>query len=175
VGKSTLLEAVAKVLEFQHLQASALIRKGRETLLGQAVQHDSLRFADLDESQRLLVHGFEASINATMPLVVLDGHTLIERESDYFVVGPEVFSAIGVDGMVFLREIPQEIALRRANDQARDRPERDAKALTELQAQTLFQAQAICRAVGVPLYIEEPSNVAGVVDLLRRIRDVKAS
>jgi adenylate kinase len=152
VGKSTLLVAAKARLRFQHLQASALIKKGRETRLGQAVAHDELRYSDRDENQRLLVRGLDASIDPVSPLVVLDSHTVIERATDHFIIEPAVFAAVGLAAMIFLHEQPQEIEKRRAGDRSRVRPQRDATALAVVQAEAAAQAELICREVGVPLY-----------------------
>ncbi|WLB64210.1 AAA family ATPase [Bradyrhizobium japonicum] len=172
VGKSTLLVAFVARMRLQHLQASTLIKKGRETVLGQAVEQDQLRYSDLDENQRLLVRGLEASLNPASKLVVLDSHTVIERESDYFLVDPGVFAAVRIAAMIFLRDEPQEIEKRRANDQSRVRPRRDAADLAKVQAAAVRQAELICRRVGKPLYVETPSNVDCVVELFRRLQAI---
>ncbi|UFZ07819.1 AAA family ATPase [Bradyrhizobium ontarionense] len=168
VGKSTLLVAVAPRLPFQHLEASSLIKKGRAIMLGQTVAQDQLRYSDLDENQNLLVRGLEASINHASQLVVLDSHTLIERDTEHFLIGPEVFAALELAVMIFLREEPHEIEKRRVNDQSRLRPRKDAAALAKVQAEAVAQAELICREIGVPLHVEMPSNVDGLVDLLCR-------
>jgi adenylate kinase len=175
VGKSTLLVAVAARMRFQHLQASVLIKKGRESILGHAIEQDQLRYSDLDENQRLLVRGLEASLDPANELVVLDSHTVIERENDHFLVDPGVFAAVGITAMIFLRDEPQEIAKRRANDQARVRPRKNSADLAEVQADAVTQAELICREVGKPLYVERPSNVDGVVELLHRLQTIEGS
>jgi adenylate kinase len=175
VGKSTLLVAVAARMRFQHLQASALIKKGRESILGQAVEQNQLRYSDLDENQRLLVRGLEASLDPANQLVVLDSHTVIERENDHFLVDPGVFAAVRITAMIFLRDDPQEIAERRANDQSRVRPRKDAADLAKVQAEAVTQAELICRKVGKPLYVETPSNVDGVVELLGRLQAIEGA
>lgn len=172
VGKSTLLAAIADRLPFQHLEASALIKRERETALLQAVEQDQLRHSDLNENQRLLVCGLEASLDAASQLVVLDSHTVIERENDHFLVDPSVFSAVGIAGMVFLREEPQEIARRRASDQSRVRPRKDASDIAKAQGDALTQAELICRKVKKPLYVMTPSNVDDVVEVLRRLQGI---
>ncbi|MCS3925299.1 adenylate kinase [Bradyrhizobium elkanii] len=170
VGKSTLIAKIAAQVEFQHLQASSLIERGRETMLGQAVSQDRLRYSDLDENQQLLICGLEASIDPAFQLVVLDSHTLIERDADHFVVDPTVFAAVGIAAMIFLHEEPRKIEKRRSNDRSRVRPRKDITALAKIQTEAAAQAELICREVGVPLHIEMPSNVDGVVELLRRFR-----
>jgi adenylate kinase len=173
VGKSTLLAAITSRMRFQHLQASALIKRGREIVLGQAVEQDQLRYSDLDENQRLLAQGLEASLDPASQLVVLDSHTVIEWENGHFLVESGVFAVAGIAGMIFLRDEAQEIVKRRANDQSRVRPRKDAADIARVQADAVTQAELICRKVGKPLYIETPSNVDGVVELLRRLQTVE--
>jgi adenylate kinase len=175
VGKSTLLAVVATRLRFQHLQASTLIGKGREITSGQTVEQDDLRYTDPDENQRLLVRGLEASLDPETQLVVLDSHTVIERESEHFLVSPGVFEAIGIATMIFLHDDPQEIAKRRANDSSRVRPQKNADDLAKIQTEAINQAELICHTVGKPLYVETPSNVDGVVEILLRLQTIEGS
>jgi adenylate kinase len=175
VGKSTLLVAATTRVQFQHLQASTLIKKGREAGLGQSVAHDQLRYSDLDENQRLLVRGLDASIDPLSPLVVLDSHTVIERANDHFLVEPAVFAAVGAAAMIFLHEQPQEIEKRRAGDRSRVRPQRDAVAIAIVQAEAAAQAELICRELSIPLFVEAPANDDGVVELLRRFQAIEGS
>jgi adenylate kinase len=165
VGKSTLLKVAVSHVPFQHLQASALIQRGREAALGQVVAQDHLRHSDLDENQAFLVRGLEASIDSTSKLVVLDSHTLIEQEVD-----PAVFAAIGICGMIFLMDEPKEIGKRRASDQSRKRPVKDVTALEDAQLQAMAQAEHICRCLEIPLHVEAPSNIHGVTKLLRQLQ-----
>jgi adenylate kinase len=175
VGKSTLLAAIAAQMHFQHLQASVLIKRGRKTELGQAVEQDRLRFSDLDENQRLLARGLQASLVPGTQLVVLDSHTLIERERDHFLVDPDVFAAVEITAMIFLRVDPEEIFNRRVNDQSRVRPRKDPADLAKVQTEAITQAELICQKVGKPLYVETPSNVGGVVELLRRLQPIEGA
>ncbi len=107
--------------------------------------------------------------------MVLDSHTVIERENDRFLVDPGVFAVVGIAAMIFLRDEPQEIAKRRANDQSRVRPRKDAADLAKVQAEAVTQAELICRKVGKPLYVKTPSNVDGVVELLRRLQAIEGA
>lgn len=115
------------------------------------------------------------SIDPEIQLVVLDSHTLIERGTDHFVVEPKVFAAVGLSAMIFLREDPQEIEKRRANDPSRARPRKSAAAIAEVQIEAVAQAELICRTVGVPLHVVASSNMEGVLELLRRLRDIEGS
>lgn len=171
VGKTTMLGALGERLSFVPLQASALLRKAREGSLGQTVPHDALRYADLDENQRLLIQSFGVSTTDAMRLIVLDSHTIIERDDGYVVVDPTVFAAIGIRAMVFVHDSPEAISLRRERDAGRRRPERDAAALGLLQDSARVHAEKICRLLDVPLYAATPREVDEVGDVLRRVRD----
>lgn len=140
-------------------------------MLGQMVVKDQLRHANIYENQALLVRGFEASINPASQLVVLDSHTIIEKENSLFLVKPDVFSAIGISTMIFLQEDPKEIEKRRANDQLRKRPTKHAATLNSIQIQAIAQAHFICSFIGARLYIKSPSNILDAVTLLRQLQN----
>ncbi|HEY5305205.1 MAG TPA: AAA family ATPase [Pseudolabrys sp.] len=173
VGKSTLLKAVARRVDFLHLQASALIRDARDTFQSYPVSHDQLRYVDLDENQHLLVDGFAAHARSATGLVVLDGHTLVERNTDFVLIGAEVFSAIGISGMLFLHDDPSAIVARRAGDHTRERPAKDVDVLAKIQAAALANARDICRSVQVPLKIVAPVDLDNVVEFLQCSLDAR--
>jgi adenylate kinase len=157
VGKSTLLQKLSAHWRFQHLQASALIRATRQaTEIVPTVDH--LRLADLDENQQLLVRGFAAAADKNEPLIVLDAHTLIELPNGTVLIEPEVFGAIGIKSMLFLTAPAADIASRRANDRARQRQHRTAEDLEKVLEEARRQAEHICHALRVPLFVVESSD-----------------
>jgi adenylate kinase len=58
VGKSTLLREISDLVAFQHLEASALIRKGREAAGARDISTDTLRQLNIGENQQLLISEF---------------------------------------------------------------------------------------------------------------------
>jgi adenylate kinase len=153
VGKSTLLRAAAETIQFQHLQASALIKAAKEKQTAETVVTDDLRTADITDNQALLVQGFSDARDPSKTLIVLDGHTVIDTPNGLVTIEPKVFEALGVTQFIFIADEVATIALRRANDQTRNRPQRSASELSHHQEQALLAAFNAAIAIGVPLYI----------------------
>jgi adenylate kinase len=162
VGKSTLLKAVADSVQFQHLQASALIKEAREANTRYSVSSDDLGRADISDNQALLVRGFENARSPNMPLIVIDGHTVIDTPGGLIRIEPPVFAALGVTQFIFLADDPQAISLRREKDQSRTRPKRSPEELEEYQTQALLNAFAAARHLDVPLSVFTISQVDGI-------------
>jgi adenylate kinase len=167
VGKSTFLTALSSHLEFLPLQASELIQSARE----HSVAHDSLRYADLDENQQLLIQGFEARIIDATNVVILDAHSVIERDSDFIRIDPAVFEAIGICAMIFLMDDPAAILTRRNLDVTRKRPKKSVDSLKDLQAIAWSHATDICRLLQVPLHKMATCDIEHVCNILRVMRD----
>ena len=162
VGKSTLLASLANEISFQHLQAGALVREGRRIQENRAIGHDTLRFANIEENQRLLVEGFALKVDRTAGLVVLDGHTIIEQSNALTKIESAVFEAIGIHKMIFLKDDPGAILARRKADVTRKRSLMDVEELADIQVQAQSQAEVICRELNVPLLVFLPSDIRDI-------------
>jgi ABC-type dipeptide/oligopeptide/nickel transport system ATPase component len=90
VGKSTLLRAAAETIQFQHLQASALIKAAKEKQTAETVVTDDLRTADITDNQALLVQGFSDARDPSKTLIVLDGHTVIDTPNGLVTIEPRI-------------------------------------------------------------------------------------
>lgn len=162
VGKSTLLKAALDHVPFQHLQASALIKAAKEAITTSPVAADDLRQADINDNQALLVHGFGSARSPDEPLIVLDGHTVIDTPSGLVGIEPRVFAELGVTRFIFLADDPAAISLRREKDQSRSRPRRSTEELEEHQMQALLNAFVAARHLDVPLLVFTVSQVDGL-------------
>jgi adenylate kinase len=160
VGKSTLLRAVSEHIQFQHLQASALIKAAREALAAAPVATDDLRRADINDNQMLLIEGFKDARSPDASLVVLDGHTVVDTPSGLVKIAPEVFGALGISDFVFIAEDAEVIFQRRRADQTRNRPDRSPEELDEQQTQALLAAFQAARMLCVPLHVLSTTHVA---------------
>ena len=100
VGKSTLIRAIGKQIQIQHLQASDLIRL--ETPSEDHVDAETLRNADLDENQIKLVTGFHKMRDTVARHVVIDSHTVIDGPNGYIRIPANVFKLLGVQLIVML-------------------------------------------------------------------------
>lgn len=169
VGKSTLLHALSTTTEFQHLQASGLIREARATATTGHVTGDSLRLADIDENQRLLVEGFKGARHGAARLIVLDGHTVIDAPAGLQLIAPEVFAAIGVTQFVFLADLPTEIHRRRASDTSKSRPARTAAELEQHQNSALQQTLKVSLRMSVPVVVVMPTHIDFVCELFASV------
>lgn len=170
VGKSTVLKTLSTSISFQHLQASALIKAGRHASGDIAVTHDQLRLVDIDENQQFLIRGFRLNAGASTSLVILDGHTVIERDTGLTHIDARVFGAIGIDSMIFLADDPEAIGQRRRNDTSRKRPVLSVDALRLIQEQAEDHAVEICKALGVPLHKFRPDQTALIARALQYSR-----
>ena len=148
VGKTTFLQRLAKEVEFQHLTAGSLIAAAKAAGSG---DRDRLRLSNIDENQRLLVVGFHLARDLSAPLVILDGHVVIHAADSLHIIGAEVFSQIGITGMIHLASSPERIAENRANDSGRDRPLLSQDDLERHQNASMVNATAVCQSLEVPL------------------------
>lgn len=153
VGKSTLLKAASNRLSFQHLQASSLIKDAREAITTSPIAADDLRRASINDNQALLIDGFNNARSPEEPLIVLDGHTVIDTPSGLVRIEPRVFAALGVTQFILLVDDAQAISSRRDSDQSRNRPKRSPQELEEHQTQALLNAFAAARELNVPLTV----------------------
>jgi adenylate kinase len=148
VGKTSALNAISATRSFQHLGASSLIREARQQ--GEA---DSLRTADIDENQYLLVKGFSSAVDPEADLVVLDGHTVIETPSGLVTIPPEIFKQLRTSAMLFVADFPKAIAERRSADQSRQRPVTGVDQLKLHQQAALLAAFDVCMHLNIPLTV----------------------
>lgn len=169
VGKSTLLRAVSSRVQFQHLQASALIKEAREALSTDPVAADDLRRADINDNQALLVQGFKNARSPDALLIVLDGHTVIDTPNGLVHIEPEVFMRLGVTQFIFLADDPQAINLRRHHDQGRNRPPRSPEELDKHQTHALLNAFTAARHLNVPLMVFTLPQADAVCDALQSV------
>ena len=167
VGKSTLIKALTATLPFTDFQASALIKEGRSAA-GNAVTQDQLRLVDVDENQRFLVEGFRRKAGAKSGLVILDGHTVVEKGDELVPIDPAVFQVIAASSMIFLADDPRCIAERRRDDTSRKRPLLSFERLRHIQDTAREQAAVICRALDVDLHVYRPDEFANVAARLQQ-------
>jgi adenylate kinase len=158
VGKSTLLGKLAEVADFQHLQASALIRSAREDLEAREIVPDMLRHSNIDENQKLLMLGFERAVDSAAEIVILDGHSVIDTPQGLTPISPLVFGVLAVEQLIFLSENPSTIAQRRELDKSRNRPARSVLELEWHQDAALTNLLKICLHLRIPLTVLSDSD-----------------
>ena len=168
VGKTALIRTLGASVPLKHLQASSLIKEGRQA----SGETQSCRInCGLSISMR--TSGFslgasELKADTTTGLIILDGHTVIERDGGLTRIDPRVFGAIGIDSMIFLADEPEALAKRRRDDTTRNRPMVTVDNLRLAQEEAKDHAAVICRALSIPLQIFRPDQSALIAEALRR-------
>lgn len=171
VGKSFLLRKAKGHLEFQHLQASQIIRDQKLSAGKSSVDDQALRAADLDESQAMLIRGFHRVRDPAASIVVLDAHTVIDAPTGLVDIRAEVFREIGVSRLLFIADSPSAIVERRQSDCTRSRPARSERDILAYQGRAQAQAFAVALQLRVPCSILTPEHHAELESLLRKEED----
>lgn len=166
VGKTTFLRKLLESLQFQQLQASALIKEGREIAENAPIDIDSLRSADIDQNQKYLTAGFVQAVDPDAKIVILDGHSVIDTPNGLVPIEAVVFSQLGIKGVIFLADDPAQVILRRQGDLTRNRPVRDLSDLTKYQDISLLNSVKICRELMVPLIVVNNDQCESVIKLI---------
>jgi adenylate kinase len=161
VGKTSMLTTVMATHPFQRLGASQLIRDAR-----QQSEVDSLRNADIDENQYLLIKGFSNAVDPKAGLVVLDGHTVIETSWGLVTIPPDVFGRLGISAMLFVADFPNAIAERRTADQSRQRPVVGLDQLKQHQHAALLAAFDACMHLDIPLTVVRSGDTLRLGEVL---------
>ncbi len=165
VGKTTFLERLKEHLVFQHLTGGSLIAAARDH---EAPKRDELRYADLDENQRLLIHGFALARDLAAEIVILDGHVVIDTDTGLTKLPTNVFRQLGVASMVHLETDPARIAANRAGDNARERPIYDIDTLAAQQEASREHAKKIAAELDIDLHLVKHGHVELLASILRK-------
>lgn len=166
VGKSTILAAAAKSLQFTHLQASALIKEEIRHRQSPELQQDQLRIGPIAHNQTLLIAAFHR-LAPPSGLIVLDGHILIDSTMGIIEVEPEVFQALEIQHFVVLQAPPGSIFEQRRKDEQRKRPDRSVTELNHQQQWSTAAVNAAGSQIGVPVTILESDPATRIIELLR--------
>lgn len=166
VGKTTFLKNAAMEMAFQHLTAGSLIAAARATSGG---SREDLRRADVEENQRLLINGFAQARDSQVPLVVMDGHVLIDSGDGITLIPSHVFSDLEVDLIVHLEEDPIKISRYRAGDTHRNRPLLPVDTLSTHQQHSKQHARDVAYDLGIGFFGVTHADCRGFVEHIRRL------
>lgn len=146
VGKTTLCENYAKERQIIHRSASQLIREAKESALanrGKAVK-------DIAGNQQLLISAVQ-QYRTSGSTLLLDGHfALLDAEHKPQPLPTNVFSELGIDGVVVIHDSPRQIAARIAK---RDEHPLGINDLTTLQALELSRAEKVAQDLCIPSHL----------------------
>ena len=146
VGKTTFLRSLAKYVSFQHLTGGSLISAGRQAT---EKERDTLRHANLDENQRLLLLGFAIERDHSAQLIVMDGHVVIDTDAKLEKLSIDVFRELEISMMVHLEADPALIEQNRKRDKGRNRPTHSIEVLSKHQQVSRRRAEEVAVALGV--------------------------
>jgi adenylate kinase len=150
VGKTTFLRCLAERVPFQHLTGGSLIAAARKA---RPNQRDALRYADLDENQRLLIDGFGLARDPTATCIIMDGHVVIDSGDGLKELPVDVFRELGITRMVHLEAEPARISTNRSNDTTRQRPAYDQETLSQHQLASRAYAKSIAAALNIEFHV----------------------
>lgn len=163
VGKTTFLRELSATREFQHLTGGTLIAAARNK---GSEARDSLRHADLEENQRLLIQGFALDKDPKANLIVMDGHVVIDTNSGLARISSIVFEAIDVSLMLHLEADPLRIFKNRSEDTSRSRPTWDVETLAHHQKASREHAQYIARSLQIDFCAVRHGDQSLAADLM---------
>lgn len=163
VGKTTFLRKLSAAREFQHLTGGTLIAAARNK---GSDARDSLRHADLEENQRLLIQGFALEKDPKANLIIVDGHVVIDNNSGLARISSTVFESIDVSLILHLEADPVRIFKNRSEDTSRFRPIRDVETLAHHQAASREHARYVARSLQIDFCILSHGDHSLVADSL---------
>jgi adenylate kinase len=147
VGKTSLCEAAVEGGSAIHKSASQLIREERAS----AIAVGSKVVQDIDGNQKLLVNAVrKISGKGEFEPLLLDGHfALVNKSGRPEALPVNLFSELGIDGVILVKDRPSRIAARLLTRDGGDTPLEDVAALQKLE---VSQAVKICAELGLPLH-----------------------
>jgi adenylate kinase len=137
VGKTSCCKQVSEVTGIPHFSASSIIKAGKAT----AISANSKAVRDIEGNQRLLAQGLVKIAEAGHARIILDGHcTLLNSLGQVEPISLDVFSPIGLNGVIVFRDDPDKICVRL---RARDERVYEAATINEHQDAEVAQAQFV--------------------------------
>ncbi|ATG47132.1 adenylate kinase [Celeribacter ethanolicus] len=163
VGKTTFLSKLAELITFQHVTGGSLIAAARAIAPG---SRDTMRHADLDENQRLLIQGFYRARDPDAGLIVMDGHVVVDTGEGLTKISSDVFKALDVMAMVHLEADPSRIAQNRSRDSSRSRPKSEIETLKMHQDASRRHASFIADSLKIDFLIVGQGDVSSLANRL---------
>jgi predicted transcriptional regulator/adenylate kinase len=159
VGKTTLCDRYAVQRGLPHKSASQLIREANQA----AICSKSKAVRNIADNQKLLVNAVQQYREAGENLL-LDGHfALWDKEHRPQPLDIEVFSQLGIDGIVVVHDTPAKIAQRLKK---RDTHGASTAAVGELQRIELLRAVEVAKALGIPMATVRSGDASRFAELL---------
>lgn len=163
VGKTTFLRRLAEHVTFQHLTGGSLVATARKV---SPYERDAMRNADLAENQRLLIEGFTLARDPVAPLVIMDGHVVIDGSAGLQKLSPDVFRALAITKLVHLEAEPERISANRTGDNSRTRPAHDLETLSQHQESSRSHAESVAATLDIEFFIVTHCDIAKLASAL---------
>ncbi len=167
VGKTTFLNAVARRVRFQHLTGGSLISAARQKSLA---NRDSLRLDDIAKNQRLLIDGFNAARSPEYEVAILDGHILIDADSEIQIIDYKIFEELNIAAFLHISTTVERISYHRSADTSRKRPIRTETELAEQQGLSENYTKSAASALRLPFKRFELKDADIAADFITRIK-----
>lgn len=164
VGKTWLASRLAAKRGMRHVQAGELMRQAREVLEGRPTTAEDLRKGPVLDNQTLLLLAFNEVRAAERRHIIFDGHSVVDTGTGLVEVPVAVIEGLCPGGIVFIRDEPHNIAVRRSDDPLRRRPQRSAAELAQHQRLALKVCEQYCAELNIPIVVV----VSGDLDALDR-------
>ena len=166
VGKSTMVERVVAAAE----GLAAAVNAGELIGRRRPGQGDGLRLLSTGEiqgNQNLLVEEVAAErARPGPPVLLLDGHCVIDNGEELVPVPVGVIERLGVSAMVYVTADAGEIRARRLSDPGRKRPDLDEAELASHQATCLAVCTSYSVELGLPTIVVPVGEHGLVVTLV---------
>lgn len=166
VGKSSLLNKVAKRVPIQVLSAGRLILDEINRRQNRTVSYDDLRTLDIAANQEALGAAFERVQDPNSDMTVLDAHVVVDTPNGVIPIDAAVFQKVRAALMVFLEIEPEKLFKNRQSDLLRNRPLRDIKTLGRQQIEAKASAKAIADKLGIPFIALQSASPDDLIKVL---------
>lgn len=167
VGKTTMLNRLAREVEFTHLEASRLIKAEQARRSIAAHSSEALRTGPVIDNQALLVAGFKHEARSIDGSIVFDGHSVIDGGNGLIEIPADVFASLELQAICVLQAAPAAILTRRQGDTTRLRPTRSVDALAAHQEKAIKVGRAIAEQLNVPFSLLGNEDEAKLTALIR--------
>lgn len=150
IGKSTLVARLQEQLPVLHLQASALIKAEQAHRAARPDSSEALRLGAVLDNQALMTAAFRRIAATSTLSIVLDAHSIVDGRYGLVEIPSEVFAALGLATICFVKADPAVIVQRRLADTERNRPILTADVVASHQVIARAAAERIAEEIGCP-------------------------
>jgi len=173
VGKSTFVKAlIASRPDIKHLQASDLIKQGKES---SAVTSENLRQLSNERflsNQDILLMEYKRELARTLNgVVIFDGHLVIDTGEEIVETPISVIDQLNLSLLVHLCEAPEIIVERRKSDTGRERPVRTSDEIKIQQRHSLNIGKQYADTLAIPFTEIQSGDISRFCEAVIKIEN----